>query len=40
MYKLKAFQEEAVDKLVSFMQSNSFATLVSILERWECQNTG
>lgn len=32
MYRPKAFQEDNVDKLVSFMQANSFATLVSILD--------
>lgn len=32
MYRPKAFQEDNIDKLVSFMQANSFATLVSILD--------
>lgn len=32
MYRPKAFQEDNVSKLVSFMQANSFATLVSILD--------
>jgi transcriptional regulator len=32
MYRPKAFQEDNVSKLVAFMQANSFATLVSILD--------
>jgi transcriptional regulator len=32
MYRPKAFQEDNLDKLVAFMQANSFATLVSILD--------
>ncbi len=32
MYRPKAFQEENTSKLVSFMQANSFATLVSVLD--------
>jgi transcriptional regulator len=31
MYRPAAFQEDNVDKLVSFMKANSFATLVSIV---------
>lgn len=31
MYRPTAFQEDDVDKLVSFMKTNSFATLVSIM---------
>ena len=32
MYRPTAFQEDDVDKLVSFMKANSFATLVSIVD--------
>ncbi len=32
MYRPKSFQEDNTSKLVSFMQANSFATLVSILD--------
>jgi transcriptional regulator len=32
MYRPTAFQEDSVDKLVSFMKANSFATLVSICD--------
>lgn len=32
MYRPTAFQEDNIDKLVSFMRANSFATLVSIVD--------
>lgn len=32
MYRPAAFQEDSIEKLVSFMRANSFATLVSIVE--------
>ena len=32
MYRPTAFQEDDVDKLVSFIKANSFATLVSIVD--------
>ena len=32
MYRPNAFQEDDLDKLVTFMKANSFATLVSILD--------
>lgn len=36
MYRPTAFREDDVDKLVSFMKANSFATLVSILDGVPC----
>lgn len=36
MYRPTAFQEDNVDKLVSFMRTNSFATLVSIVDGVPC----
>jgi len=36
MYRPAAFREDDVNKLVSFMQANSFATLVSILDGVPC----
>lgn len=36
MYRPTAFQEDNVDKLVSFMRANSFATLVSIADGVPC----
>jgi transcriptional regulator len=36
MYRPTAFQEDDIDKLVSFMQANSFATLVSIVDGAPC----
>lgn len=32
MYRPKAFQEDNIDKLITFMKANSFATLVSIVD--------
>jgi transcriptional regulator len=32
MYRPTIFQEDDVNKLVAFMQANSFATLVSIVD--------
>ncbi len=36
MYRPKAFQEDNVNKLLAFMQANSFATLVSIVQGKPC----
>lgn len=36
MYRPTAFQEDNVDKLISFMRANSFATLVSIVGGVPC----
>ncbi len=36
MYRPTAFQEENLDKLISFMRANSFATLVSVVEGVPC----
>jgi transcriptional regulator len=36
MYRQAAFQEDNVDKLFAFMQANSFATLVSIVDGVPC----
>lgn len=36
MYRPVAFREDDVDKLVAFMQANSFATLVSIVDGVPC----
>lgn len=36
MYRPAAFREDDVDKLVAFMQANSFATLVSIVDGVPC----
>lgn len=36
MYRPSAFQEDNVDKLVAFMQANSFSTLVTISEGVPC----
>jgi len=36
MYRPTAFQEDNVDKLVAFMRTNSFATLVSIVDGVPC----
>jgi transcriptional regulator len=36
MYRPKAFQEDDVNKLISFMNTNSFATLVSIADGIPC----
>lgn len=36
MYRPTAFQEDNVDKLVSFIRANSFATLVSIVDGVPC----
>ncbi len=36
MYRPTAFQEDNVDKLASFMRSNSFATLVSVVDGLPC----
>lgn len=36
MYRPTAFQEDNVDKLISFMKANSFATLVSIVDSVPC----
>jgi transcriptional regulator len=36
MYRPTAFQEDNVDKLVSFMRANSFATLVSVVDGLPC----
>lgn len=36
MYRPTAFREDDVEKLVSFMKANSFATLVSILDSVPC----
>jgi transcriptional regulator len=36
MYRPTAFQEDNIDKLVSFMRENSFATLVSIVDGVPC----
>ena len=36
MYRPKAFQEDDVNKLLAFMQANSFATLVSIAQGEPC----
>jgi transcriptional regulator len=36
MYRPAAFQEDNVDKLVTFMKANSFATLVSSVDRVPC----
>jgi transcriptional regulator len=36
MYRPTAFQENNVDKLVSFMRANSFATLVTVVDGVPC----
>ena len=36
MYRPKAFQENDIDKLITFMKANSFATLVSIVDGIPC----
>jgi transcriptional regulator len=36
MYKPTVFQEDDVEKLVSFMRANSFATLVSVMNNVPC----
>ena len=36
MYRPTAFQEDNIDKLVTFMRANSFATLVSIVDSVLC----
>ncbi len=36
MYRPTAFQEDNIDKLVAFMQANSFATFVSIVDGVPC----
>jgi transcriptional regulator len=36
MYRPTAFQEDNVNKLISFMRANSFATLVSVVDSLPC----